>query len=50
MKILEDNCKELTGLYYNSRQRAAEDRQICPKIVADVSSGAPTTLVALGHR
>ena len=43
-KRWEDNLKERTGLNFNNSQRAAEDRQNWKKIVADVSSGAPTTL------
>ena len=46
----EDNIKEWTGLDFNSSQREAEDRQRLQKIVADVSSGAPTTLNVPGHR
>ena len=38
---MEDNIKDWAGLDFNSSQRAAEDRQRWPKIVADVSSGAP---------
>ena len=49
-KRWEDNIKELTGLDFNNSQRAAEDRQRWQKIVADVSSGAPTTLTVPGHR
>ena len=49
-KRWEDNIKEWTGLDFNSSQRAAEDRQRWQKIVADVSSGAPTTLMVPGHR
>ena len=49
-KRWEDNIKEWTGLDFNNSQRAAEDRQIWKKIVADVSSGAPTTLMVPGHR
>ena len=44
-KRWEDNTREWTGLDFNSSQRAAEDRQRWQKIVADVSSGAPTTLM-----
>ena len=44
-KRWEDNIREWTGLDFNSSQRAAEDRQRWQKIVADVSSGAPTTLL-----
>ena len=44
-KRLEDNIREWTGLDFNSSQRAAKCRQRWQKIVADVSSGAPTTLV-----
>ena len=39
-----------TALDFNSSQRAAEDRQRWKKIVADVSSGAPTTLMVRGYR
>ena len=46
----EDNIREWTGLDFNSSQRAAEDRQRWQKIVADVSSGAPMTLMVPGHR
>ena len=46
----EDNIREWTGLDFNSSQRAAEDRQRWQKIVADVSRGAPTTLVVPGRR
>ena len=49
-KRWEDNIKEWTGLDFNNSQRAAEDRQRWQKIVADVSSGAPTTLMVPGHR
>ena len=49
-KRWEDNIREWTGLDFNSSQRAAEDRQRWQKIVADVSSGAPTTLMVPGHR
>ena len=49
-KIWEDNIKEWTGLDFNNSQRAAGDRQRWKKIVADVSSGAPTTLMVPGHR
>ena len=49
-KRWEDNIKEWTGLDFNNSQRAAEDRQIWKTIVADVSSGAPTTLMVPGHR
>ena len=49
-KRWEDNIKEWTGLDFNNSQRAAEDRQRWKKIVADVSSGAPTTLMVAGHR
>ena len=49
-KIWEDNIKEWTGLDFNSSLRAAEDRQRWQKIVADVSSGAPTTLMVPGRR
>ena len=49
-KRWEDNIKEWTGLHFNSIQRAAGDGQRWQKIVADVSSGAPTTLVVPGHR
>ena len=35
---------------FNSSQRAAEDHQRWQKIVADVNSGAPTTLMVAGHR
>ena len=56
-KRWEDNIREWTGLDFNSsqraaedRQRAAEDRQRWQQIVADVSSGAPTTLMVPGHR
>ena len=44
-KRWEDNIREWTGLDFNSSQRAAEDRQRWQKIVSDVSSGAPTTLM-----
>ena len=49
-KRWEDNIREWTGLDVNSSQRAAEDRQRWQKIVADISSGAPTTLMVPGHR
>ena len=49
-KRWEDNIREWTGLDFNSSQRAADDRQSWQKIVADVSNGAPTTLVVPGHR
>ena len=49
-KRWKDNIREWTGLDFNSSQRAAEDCQRWQKIVADVSSGAPTTLMAPGHR
>ena len=49
-KRWEDNIREWTGLDFNSSQRAAEDRQRWHKIVADVSSGAFTTLMVPGHR
>ena len=49
-KRWEDNIKEWTGLDFNNSQRAAEDRQRWKKIVADVSSGAPTTQMVPGHR
>ena len=49
-KRWEDNIREWTGLHFNSSQRAAEDRHRWQKIVADVSSGAPTTLMVPGHR
>ncbi len=49
-KRLEDNIREWTGLDFNSSQRAAEDHQRWQKIVADVDSGAPTTLMVPGHR
>ena len=48
-KRWEDNIREWTGLDFNSSQRAAEDRQRWQKIVADVSSGALTTLVVPGQ-
>ena len=48
-KRWEDNIKEWTGLDFSNSQRAAEDRQRWKKIVADVSSGAPTTLMVPGH-
>ncbi len=44
-KRWEDNIREWTDLDFNSSQRAAEDRQRWQKIVAGVSSGAPTTLM-----
>ena len=44
-KRWEDNIKKWTGLDFNSSQRAAEDRQRWQKSVADVSSGAHTTLM-----
>ena len=40
---------EWTGLDFNSSQRVAEDHQRWLKIVADVNSGAPTTLLVPGH-
>ena len=46
----KDNIREWTGLDFNSSQRAAEDSQRWQKIVANVSSGAPTTLMVPGHR
>ena len=49
-KRWEDNIREWTGLDFNSSQRAAEDRQRWQKIVADVNSGAPTSLMVPGHR
>ena len=49
-KRWEDNMREWIGLDFNSSQIAAEDRQRWQKIVAGVSSGAPTTLVVPGHR
>ena len=49
-KRWEDNIREWTGFDFNSSQRAAEDRQRWQKIVADVSRGAPTTLMVPGHR
>ena len=49
-KRWEDNIKEWTGLDFNTSQRAAVDRQRWQKIVADVWSGAPTTLMVPGHR
>ena len=45
-----DDIKEWTGRYINSCQRAADDRLIWQKIVADVSSVAATTLVFPEHR
>ena len=49
-KRWEDNIKVGTGQEFNSHtHRAAEDCQRKQKIVADVSSRAPTTLVVLGH-
>ena len=48
-KRWEDNITDWTGLDFNSSQRAAEDRQRWQKIVADVNSGAPTTLMVPGH-
>ena len=42
--------KAFYHLDFNSSQRAAEDRQRWQKIVADVNSGAPTTLMVPGHR
>ena len=50
MKIWEDNIKEWTGLDFNRSQRAAEDRHRWQKIVADVSSDAPATIMVPGHR
>ena len=41
--------QRVAGLDFNSSQRAAEDRHRRRKIVADVSSGAPTTLIVPGH-
>ena len=49
-KRWEDNIRVWTGLDFNNSQRAAEDRQRWQKIVADVSSGASTTLMVPGHR
>ena len=49
-KRWEDNIKEWTGLDFSNSERAAEDRQRWKKIVADVSSGAPTTLRVPGNR
>ena len=49
-KRWEDNIREWTGLDFNSSQRTAEDRQRWQKIVADVNSGAPTTLMVPEHR
>ena len=49
-KRWEVNIREWTGLDFNSSQRAAEDRQRWQKIVAGVSSGAPTTLMVPGRR
>ena len=49
-KRWEDNIKDWTGLDFNSSQRAAEDRQRWQKIVVDVNSGTPTTLMVAGHR
>ena len=49
-KRWEDNTREGTGLDFISSQRAAEDRQRWQTIVADVSSGAPTTLMVAGYR
>ena len=49
-KRWEDNIRDWTRLDFNSSQRAAEDRQRWKKIVADVNSGAPTTLMVPGHR
>ena len=37
-------------IYFNNCQRAAEDHYRWQKIVADISSGAYTTLVVPGHR
>ena len=42
-KRWEGNIREWTGLDFNSSQR-------WQKIVADVKSGAPTTLMVPGHR
>ena len=54
-----EDIREWTGLDFNSSQRSAEDRQSSQrsaedcrrwqKIVADVSSGAPTTPMVPGH-
>ena len=49
-KRWEDIIREWTGLDFNSSQRTAQHHQICQKIVADVSIGAPTTLMVPGHR
>ena len=49
-EIWADNIKEWTGLDFNSIQRAAEDRQRWQKIVANVSSGAISTLMVPGNR
>ena len=44
----ESKRKDETGLDFNSSQRAAEDLQRWQKIVADVCSGATTTLIGSG--
>ena len=48
-KRWENNIREWTGLDFNNSQRAAEDRQRWQNSVADVSSGAPTTLMVPGR-
>ncbi len=48
-KMREDNIRMWTGLDFNNCQRAAEDRKRWQKIVADVNSGAPSTLVVPVH-
>ena len=54
MKAKEKTGRQHQRVYrsrlHNSSQRAAEDRQRWQKIVADVSNGAPTTLMDPGHR
>ena len=49
-KRWDDSIREWTGLDINSSQRAVEYRYIWQTIVADVNSGAPTTLMFPGHR
>ena len=46
----EYDIRELIGLDFNSSQRAAKDHQRWQKIVANVNSAAPTTLMVPGHR
>ena len=48
-ELLRENMYNLNN-DFNSSHRAADVRQRGEKIVADVSSGAPTTLVIPGHR